>query len=299
MRGVALADAEREAGLVRLRGGMPRPTTKRSSSRAIVAACGVGVIVLGAALWATVATSPIGRDADPSPPSARERRAVAERASEADERASAPKPPPPDPQPEALADAIRHWKPKMTDTRDDFSPGTYALAGWSVERLRWKDLNAIGETTAAVAKKDPDEARGRLLCSTGSVVQIQAASTKRGKIYEGILFLDGAHPLRFVAVGSTGTLVEHSWARFCGIVTGLSSYKNTGGGTTHAVVAVGMFDLEENRSKGAPRQVPPVDRSPPQIVAPLVPPTVGGKPRCHPCEAPNCPDQRDAPGCEW
>ena len=42
---------------------------------------------------------------------------------------------------------------------------------------------------------------------------------------------------------------QHEPARFCGIATGRDTYANTGGGTTHAVRVVGMFDLPENRKR--------------------------------------------------
>jgi hypothetical protein len=51
----------------------------------------------------------------------------------------------------------------------------------------------------------------------------------------------------FYAVGETGDLVAGSRTRLCGIVTGLHSFLNSGGGVTHAIRAVGMFDLPENR----------------------------------------------------
>lgn len=53
--------------------------------------------------------------------------------------------------------------------------------------------------------------------------------------------------MRFAAVASTGELVAQSSANFCGVTTGKYSYSNSGGGTTHAVFLVGMFDLPENK----------------------------------------------------
>ncbi len=41
--------------------------------------------------------------------------------------------------------------------------------------------------------------------------------------------------------------MERSQERFCGVVTGLFDYANSGGGTGHAVAIVGLFDIAENR----------------------------------------------------
>lgn len=66
-------------------------------------------------------------------------------------------------------------------------------------------------------------------------------------IYMGGLMTNDVKVIRFVAVGSSGELVENSSARFCGFVMGLNSYSNAVGGTTHGVSVVGMFDLPENQ----------------------------------------------------
>jgi hypothetical protein len=64
--------------------------------------------------------------------------------------------------------------------------------------------------------------------------------------------MNGAENLyRFYAVGSTGSIVESSSARFCGVAIGKYDYTNSMGGAGHAVAAVGMFDLPENRKPGA------------------------------------------------
>ncbi len=60
---------------------------------------------------------------------------------------------------------------------------------------------------------------------------------------------NGGNIYRFLAAGSSGTLVPQSYGRFCGVVTGTYDYSNSGGGTGHAVEMVGMFDLPENKPK--------------------------------------------------
>ena len=59
--------------------------------------------------------------------------------------------------------------------------------------------------------------------------------------------------IHYLAAGDTGTLVDGDRARFCGVTTGRYSYSNAGGGTTHAVQLIGMFDLPSNRSAAASR----------------------------------------------
>jgi len=120
---------------------------------------------------------------------------------------------------------------------------------WAIERLRWSELQALPETTVAKAKKDSDAERGKRLCMSGTIVEIATEKVDTKKIYNGRLFDVAMSVITFHAVGSSGELVEHSTARFCGVFTGVNAYPNSGGGTTHAVRAVGMFDLPENRKR--------------------------------------------------
>jgi hypothetical protein len=145
-----------------------------------------------------------------------------------------------------LAEALVAIKPKMSDTEGDISEGTVLLASWGSDRMLWADVAPkMDETSVPLVKKDPDEERGKRMCFAGFIVQIE----KAGKAYSGLLM--GPPPLRqiiaFYAVRSTGDLVEHKDARLCGFVIGKYDYKNSGGGSSHAIQMVGMFDLPENR----------------------------------------------------
>ena len=167
-------------------------------------------------------------------------------------------PPPPEPSPldtilevPNLPQAIAVAKPFMADTRDDYSVGAVMLALWSAQgKSRWEDFQAIPATKYKLVMKDPEEARGKRLCVRGSIVQIQVERTEHGKLYNGVLHTNNYQPISYAAVGSTGDLVEGSRAKLCGVVTGIKSYSNVQGGTTHAVFLVGMFDLPENRWTG-------------------------------------------------
>lgn len=161
--------------------------------------------------------------------------------------------PPPSPLEEiltvpSLAGAIEAVKPKMADTVDDIDPGTALLTVWAMKHMRWTDVAVTtDETTYALVQKDSEEARGKRLCVPGSVIQIEVDKGDQGKDYFGLLISGSGNIYRFYAVGSTGAIVEQTYARFCGVVTGKYEYSNSGGGTGHAVKLVGMFDLPENK----------------------------------------------------
>lgn len=167
--------------------------------------------------------------------------------------------------PESLAEAIAAYRPEMDDTQEKLSQGAKRLIAWSLDRLTWRELQEVKETSIALVAKDSDEERGRRLCVSGSVIEIRAQRVDELKIYDGGIHV-GGDVVRFTALGSSGAIVAHGWARFCGIVTGVFSYSNTGGGTTHAIHAVGMFDLPENK--------PPVPAAPNKPAGPKPDPSV-------------------------
>jgi hypothetical protein len=136
----------------------------------------------------------------------------------------------------------------MDDTANDVSAGAVLLGLWASRHLTWDELQAVPETRQALVMKDPDAERGKRICARGPIIEIRAEKTDVGKFFHGGIFNGGyGRVVRFLAVGSTGELVEQSRGRFCGIITGTQSYSNTGGGTTHSVFAVGMFDLHDNK----------------------------------------------------
>ena len=145
-------------------------------------------------------------------------------------------------------EAVAFTKPMMEDSVNKMDDGTALLALWAAKNLQWRDVAvAKNETTFAAAMKDPDEARGKRLCVSGSLVQIEVEKTKMGKVFSGLLHDYSGHLYNFSAVRSTGDLVARSQARLCGVVTGKYDYANSGGGMGHAINVVGVFDLPENR----------------------------------------------------
>lgn len=148
----------------------------------------------------------------------------------------------------SLAEAIAFDHPFMDDSLDGrVSKGALLLANWSAHGLSWSALDALGETRFAQVKKDPDAHRGQRICTRGNIVQIQAQKTDQGKLFFGLLIDRRGNLTSFLAVHSSGDLVERSWARFCGVVIGKYDYPNSAGGEGHAIQLVGMFDLPENR----------------------------------------------------
>jgi hypothetical protein len=145
--------------------------------------------------------------------------------------------------------ALQLAKPMMADTTDEVSLGALALAMWGAERLRFDDVAVAknaNETKPALIHKDSDRERGKRLCVNGRIIQI--AKDDLG-IFIGLLMMSNGEVVHYLASGDTGELVARSRARFCGVATGRYTYANAGGGTTHAIQMVGMFDLPANRGE--------------------------------------------------
>lgn len=152
---------------------------------------------------------------------------------------------------QTLGAAFAIARPGMGDTQGAVSPGSTLLARWAMSHgTRWGDLETIPETRQSLVMKDSSTEIGKRICARGKIVEISAADLPEGKAFEGGIFNGSRYSspiVKFVAFGSTGELVARKRAKFCGIVTGRHSYSNSGGGVTHAVYAVGMFDLPENK----------------------------------------------------
>jgi hypothetical protein len=148
---------------------------------------------------------------------------------------------------ENLAEAVSALNPIFSDEIGNISPGAARLAVWGAKRLKWDELQQLPQTKVALVMKDSDKERGKRICTSGSIIEISAEDLKGEKLYAGGMYGDGWKIYRFIAVGSTGELVERSRARFCGVVIGRFDYPNSAGGTAHSVQLVGMFDLPENK----------------------------------------------------
>lgn len=135
------------------------------------------------------------------------------------------------------------------DVVDTWSMGAIMFAQWADQHLKWKDIGKPDETSYAKVMKDSDEERKKTACFSGSIGEILAQQMDGWKAYQGQMMMAGLNVISFIAVASTGDLVEGSSARFCGVVVGRRSFSNAGGGTTHSAMVVGMFDLPENKKR--------------------------------------------------
>lgn len=147
-----------------------------------------------------------------------------------------------------FAAALVYARPKVVDY--EYGLGQALLTGWAAVHLRWADIEVgAPETSFPLVKKDPDAERGKRLCADVTVLDIAATGTGLGKRYTGLMISRSfpTVPYAFTAVRSTGDIVEHSAARFCGYVLALHRYKSNDG-PREGLQVLGMFDLPENRT---------------------------------------------------
>lgn len=147
-----------------------------------------------------------------------------------------------------FAAALAYTRPKVVDY--EYGVGQAMLTGWAAIHLRWVDIEvAAPETTFPLVKKDPDAERGKRLCADVTVLDIAASGSGLGKRYTGLMISRSfpTVPYAFTAVRSTGDIVEHSAARFCGYVLALHRYQSNDG-PREGLQVLGMFDLPENRT---------------------------------------------------
>jgi hypothetical protein len=148
----------------------------------------------------------------------------------------------------SLDEAVAALAPMFSDEHGNLSPGAAVLASWGAKRLKWDELQKLPQTKVALVMKDSEQERGKRICTSGSIIEIAAEEFNGDKFFIGGMFGESSKIYRFVAIGSTGELVDRSRARFCGVVIGRFDYPNSAGGTAHAVQLVGMFDLPQNKA---------------------------------------------------
>jgi hypothetical protein len=147
-----------------------------------------------------------------------------------------------------FAAALAYTRPKVADY--EYGVGQAMLTGWAAIHLRWADIEVdASETSFPLVKKDPDAERGKRLCADVTVLDIAASGAGLGKRYTGLMISRSfpTVPYAFTAVRSTGAIVEHSAARFCGYVLALHRYQSNDG-PREGLQVLGMFDLPENRT---------------------------------------------------
>lgn len=148
--------------------------------------------------------------------------ATAEDAAGSTVASTPPAPPPPPPETSfdkinklsTLEGALAFTTPKMSDTFNKTDEGTALLALWSIKGLHWSDVGvAKNETSFAAVMKDPDEARGKRMCASGAIIQIELEKTEAGKVFDGLLRDYSSNLYNFSAVGSVARASSWRGAR--------------------------------------------------------------------------------------
>jgi hypothetical protein len=153
-----------------------------------------------------------------------------------------------------FAEAVETSSAAMLDEHNEVSPGSSMLLTWAMANMQLSDVLADrNETSFKRVMKDSESERGKRLCVTGRVIQIHREDVLGSTVYTGTLNTGSFDFIHFNAVRDTGSIVEGTRSRFCGVVTGRYSYDNVTGGTTHSIRVIGVFDIPSNRPpKSAP-----------------------------------------------
>lgn len=142
------------------------------------------------------------------------------------------------------------------DADDDMHPSVFKFVVWSNENSKWHDFfPGPSETSAALAKKDMEEARGKKLCVSGRIGEIAVIRSQKisVKMTSGwMTSKTGGDRFSFATAFDSGDLVQNSAALFCGYVVGTRYFSNVSGGTTATIQLVGMFDLPSTHPAGEP-----------------------------------------------
>ncbi len=150
--------------------------------------------------------------------------------------------------PRTLEDVIKTYTPVEMNYFNEFPPVLASFASWNEQvGTSWNELNLIEKTSYGKVMKDPVSEYGKLICTTGSIYEIETDRSMSEPLYHGSIVTDNMEIYRFTAFGSSGELVAQSNTKFCGIVAAKFSFDNTIGGITHAPYLFGMFDLPENK----------------------------------------------------
>jgi hypothetical protein len=160
---------------------------------------------------------------------------------------------------------------KPGDATNTMDLGAMRFALWASKRMRWDDVVvAQDETTIARVLKDPEAERGKRICIGSTIVSISVDRSTGEPIYDSLLMTGARNYVNAAAVGSSGDLVKRNHARFCGVIAGLYSYDNTGGGKTHGIQMIGMFDLPENKKRTPPDGAAPAATTKPSSTGTII-----------------------------
>ena len=149
---------------------------------------------------------------------------------------------------DTLSKAVNMIKPTMSDEFDAFPSSAGILASWMNEKnVKISDIRSLESSTRGKILKDSFSERGKRLCISATLVEIQVDRSAGFAAYHAGLVNNYTDVTRVLAIGPTGDLVADSNATFCGVIVGKVGFTNASGGTTNAPYLVGMFDLPENR----------------------------------------------------
>ena len=149
---------------------------------------------------------------------------------------------------DTLSKAVNMIKPTMSDEFDAFPSSAGILASWMNEKnVKISDIRSLESSTRGKILKDSFSERGKRLCISATLVEIEVDRSAGFAAYHAGLVNNYTDVTRVLAIGSTGDLVADSNATFCGVIVGKVGFTNASGGTTNAPYLVGMFDLPENR----------------------------------------------------
>lgn len=121
--------------------------------------------------------------------------------------------------------------------------GRACFLWWARTNLTFEHVNVKkNETTYGLIMKNSAPQIGKRLCAVGSIIQIEESGNTGNTVSYGLIS-SGTNLIHFTNAGSSGNLVEGKIARMCGYTIGQYHYNNSGGGSSHAIDLVGMWDL--------------------------------------------------------
>ena len=149
-----------------------------------------------------------------------------------------------------LAQAVLIGREVWKNADEDWPADAKYMVKWLADKseIFIEDIQILEKTTTGLVLKDVASERGKRIClERPAIVQLaKSHSSRLGMVYYSGLLQENRQQYSIYAVKDTGTLIQKQKARFCGIVTGIYTFKNTGGGTTISPFLVGMFDLPTN-----------------------------------------------------
>ena len=116
---------------------------------------------------------------------------------------------------DTLSKAVNMIKPTMSDEFDAFPSSAGILASWMNEKnVKISDIRSLESSTRGKILKDSFSERGKRLCISATLVEIQVDRSAGFAAYHAGLVNNYTDVTRVLAIGSTGDLVADSNATF-------------------------------------------------------------------------------------